>query len=327
MKTIAFFDSKKYDIEAFETVNGGRYELRWYDTKLSIDSVELARGKDAVCCFVNDTVDRAVIDRLCDMGIGLLLVRCAGYNNVDLSAAKGRLRVMRVPAYSPHAIAEHAMALLLTLERKIHKAYIRSRDFNFDLTDLTGHTLYGKTVGVVGTGKIGYAFANICRGFGMKLLAYDLYPDKTQTDLNYVSLETLLSSSDLISLHCPLTPDTYHMINKESISRMKDGVILVNTSRGGLICTEDLIAGIRDHKFFAVGLDVYEEESDFVYEDMSEHILKTSTVQRLLSFPNVALTSHQGFFTEEALTNIAETTLENAEAFRTGQELRNEVHV
>ena len=187
MKTIAFFDSKKYDIEAFETVNGGRYELRWYDTKLSIDSVELARGKDAVCCFVNDTVDRAVIDRLCDMGIGLLLVRCAGYNNVDLSAAKGRLRVMRVPAYSPHAIAEHAMALLLTLERKIHKAYIRSRDFNTDLTDLTGHTLYGKTVGVVGTGKIGYAFANICRGFGMRVLASDPYPNP--------SLEAMTSGS------------------------------------------------------------------------------------------------------------------------------------
>ena len=191
MKTIAFFDSKKYDIEAFEAVNDGRYELRWYDTKLSIDSVELARGKDAVCCFVNDTVDSAVIDRLCDMGIGLLLVRCAGYNNVDLSAAKGRLRVMRVPAYSPHAIAEHAMALLLTLERKIHKAYIRSRDFNFDLTDLTGHTLYGKTVGVVGTGKIGYAFANICRGFGMRVLASDPYPNPSLA-AEYVPLDRLI---------------------------------------------------------------------------------------------------------------------------------------
>lgn len=206
MKTIAFFDSKKYDIEAFEAVNGGRYELRWYDTKLSIDSVELARGKDAVCCFVNDTVDRAVIDRLCDMGIGLLLVRCAGYNNVDLSAAKGRLRVMRVPAYSPHAIAEHAMALLLTLERKIHKAYIRSRDFNFDLTDLTGHTLYGKTVGVVGTGKIGYAFANICRGFGMRVLASDPYPNPS-LEAEYVPLDRLIEESNVISLHCPLTDE------------------------------------------------------------------------------------------------------------------------
>ena len=263
-----------------------------------------------------------------DRGIRLILMRCAGYNNVDLkTAAECDIKVLRVPGYSPEAVAELAMALVLTANRHTHKAYIKCRENNFARNGLMGVNLYKNTAGIVGTGKIGLAMAHICRGFGMNLLAYDLYPDKTQTDLTYVPLETLLSSSDLISLHCPLTPDTYHMISKESISRMKDGVILVNTSRGGLICTEDLIAGIRDHKFFAVGLDVYEEESDFVYEDMSEHILKTSTVQRLLSFPNVALTSHQGFFTEEALTNIAETTLENAEAFRTGKELRNEVHI
>ena len=323
---IAFFDTKPYDRVWFDQLNR-HYHIKYYEHKLTPDSVSLAQGCRAVIPFVNDTLDKTVIDGLCEAGVEMIALRCAGYNNVDRQAAAGRIAVTRVPGYSPYAVAEFTMGLLLTLNRKIHKAYFRTRDFNFSLNGLVGFDLHGRTVGVIGTGKIGQIFIRICRGFGMKLLAYDLYPDKTQTDLNYVSLETLLSSSDLISLHCPLTPDTYHMINKESISRMKDGVILVNTSRGGLICTEDLIAGIRDHKFFAVGLDVYEEESDFVYEDMSEHILKTSTVQRLLSFPNVALTSHQGFFTEEALTNIAETTLENAEAFRTGQELRNEVHV
>lgn len=216
------------------------------------------------------------------------------------------------------------MALVLTANRHTHKAYIKCRENNFSLNGLMGINLYGKTAGIVGTGKIGLAMARICQGFGMKVLAYDPFPNE-KTGLPYVSLGQLFSSSDLISLHCPLTPETHHIVNRESISHMKEGVILVNTSRGGLICTEDLIAGIRDHKFFAVGLDVYEEESDFVYEDMSEYILKTSTVQRLLSFPNVALTSHQGFFTEEALTNIAETTLKNAEAFRTNMELKNEV--
>ena len=219
------------------------------------------------------------------------------------------------------------MALALTANRHTHKAYIKCRENNFALNGLMGVNFYQKTAGIIGTGKIGQAMAKLCRGFGMKVIAYDLFPNKNLDFLEYVSLDELLSTSDLISLHCPLTPETHHMINKKSISRMKDGVILVNTSRGGLICTEDLITGIRDHKFWAVGLDVYEEESDFVYEDMSEYILKTSTVQRLLSFPNVALTSHQGFFTEEALTNIAETTLQNAEAFRTGMELKNEIYL
>lgn len=326
MKTIAFFDSKKYDIEAFGAVNGGRYELRWYDTKLSIDSVELARGKDAVCCFVNDTVDRAVIDRLCDMGIGLLLVRCAGYNNVDLSAAKGRLRVMRVPAYSPHAIAEHAMALLLTLERKIHKAYIRSRDFNFDLTDLTGHTLYGKTVGVVGTGKIGYAFANICRGFGMRVLASDPYPNPS-LEAEYVPLDRLIEESNVISLHCPLTDENYHMINADTIARMKDRVVIINTSRGGLIDSAALLAGLKGGKIRAAGLDVYEEEAGLFFSDNSAKVDIADTLRLLISLPNVIVTSHQGYLTYEALHNIAATTLENADAFFGGRESENEVGI
>ena len=315
---ILFYGARDYDQRFFDKLKPEHpdIDITFIEANLYAETASLAAGYEGICAFVNADLGTEVIKELAHQGIRLILMRCAGYNNVDLkTAAECGIKVLRVPGYSPEAVAELAMA------------HIKCRENNFSLNGLMGVNLYGKTAGIVGTGKIGLAMARICRGFGMKLLAYDLYPDKTQTDLNYVSLETLLSSSDLISLHCPLTPDTYHMINKESISRMKDGVILVNTSRGGLICTEDLIAGIRDHKFFAVGLDVYEEESDFVYEDMSEHILKTSTVQRLLSFPNVALTSHQGFFTEEALTNIAETTLENAEAFRTGQELRNEVHV
>ena len=327
---ILFYGARDYDQRFFDKLKPEYpdIEITFIEANLYPETASLAAGYDGICAFVNADLGPEVIQELVHQGIRLILMRCAGYNNVDLkAAAECDIKVLRVPGYSPEAVAELAMALVLTANRHTHKAYIKCRENNFSLNGLMGVNLYEKTAGIVGTGKIGLAMAQICRGFGMKLLAYDLYPDKTQTDLTYVPLETLLSSSDLISLHCPLTPDTYHMINKESISRMKDGVILVNTSRGGLICTEDLIAGIRDHKFFAVGLDVYEEESDFVYEDMSEHILKTSTVQRLLSFPNVALTSHQGFFTEEALTNIAETTLENAEAFRTGQELRNEVHI
>ena len=254
-------------------------------------------------------------------------MRCAGYNNVDLeTTAKRGIQVARVPGYSPEAVAEHAMALALTANRHTHKAYIKCRENNFALNGLMGVNFYQKTAGIIGTGKIGQAMAKICRGFGMKVIAYDLFPNKNLDFLEYVSLDELLSTSDLISLHCPMTPETEHLINSETIAKMKDGVILVNTSRGGLIKTDDLIAGIRDHKFFAVGLDVYEEESAYVYEDMSSSILPTSTIQRLLSFPNVTMTSHQGFFTVEALTNIAETTLENAKAFMVGAEMKNLVH-
>ena len=254
-------------------------------------------------------------------------MRCAGYNNVDLeTAARCEIQVARVPGYSPEAVAEHAMALALTANRHTHKAYIKCRENNFALNGLMGVNFYQKTAGIIGTGKIGQAMAKICRGFGMKVIAYDLFPNKNLDFLEYVSLDELLATSDLISLHCPMTPETEHLINSETIAKMKDGVILVNTSRGGLIKTDDLIAGIRDHKFFAVGLDVYEEESAYVYEDMSSSILPTSTIQRLLSFPNVTMTSHQGFFTVEALTNIAETTLENAKAFMDGTEMKNLVH-
>lgn len=302
-------------------------ELTYLESNLYMETAALSWGYDGICAFVNADLSKNVVEELKRQGIRLILLRCAGYNNVDLKTTeKCGIKVLRVPGYSPEAVAEHAMALVLTANRHTHKAYVKCRENNFSLNGLMGVNLYGKTAGIVGTGKIGLAMARICRGFGMRIVAYDPYPDGMQKDLKYVSLDKVFEISDLISLHCPLTSETYHMINGNSISKMKDGVILVNTSRGGLICTDALIAGIRDHKFGAVGLDVYEEESEFVYEDMSEIILMSSTVQRLLSFPNVALTSHQGFFTEEALDNIAETILQNAEAFRTGKNLMNEVH-
>lgn len=325
---ILFYGTKNYDEQFFKKLlpQYPGVEFKFIEANIHEETAALARGYDGICAFVNADLGTPVIEELNRQGIRLVLMRCAGYNNVDLKTAhKYGIKVLRVPGYSPEAVAEHAMALVLTANRHTHKAYIKCRENNFALNGLMGVNLYQKTAGIIGTGKIGQAMARICKGFGMKVIAYDLYPNKELDFLEYVSLDELLSSSDLISLHCPLTEETRHIINENSIAKMKNGVILVNTSRGGLIKTEDLIAGIRDHKFFAVGLDVYEEESDLVYEDMSEKILYTSTIQRLLSFPNVTMTSHQGFFTEEALTNIAETTLENAKAFMNGEELKNEV--
>ena len=325
---ILFYGAKDYDQQFFDKL-APQYpgvSIKFIEANIYEETASLAKGYDGICAFVNGDLGAPVVEELNRQGVRLLLMRCAGYNNVDLdTAAKYGIKVLRVPGYSPEAVAEHAMALVLTANRHTHKAYIKCRENNFALNGLMGVNLYQKTAGIVGTGKIGLAMARICRGFGMKVIAYDLFPNKELDFLEYVSLDELFRRSDLISLHCPLTEETHHLINEESIAKMKDGVILVNTSRGGLIRTDDLIAGIRDHKFFAVGLDVYEEETDFVYEDMSERILQSSTIQRLLSFPNVAMTSHQGFFTEEALTNIAETTLQNAVAFRDGKELKNEV--
>lgn len=325
---ILFYGAKNYDEQFFEKLAPAYpgIDIHFIESNIYRETASLAKGYDGICAFVNADLGTEVMEELHAQGIRLILMRCAGYNNVDLeSAKKFGIKVLRVPGYSPEAVAEHAMALALTANRHTHKAYIKCRENNFALNGLMGVNFYQKTAGIVGTGKIGLAMARICKGFGMKVIAYDLFPNKELDFLEYVSLDELLSSSDLISLHCPLTEETRHLINADTIEKMKDGVILVNTSRGGLIKTEDLIAGIRDHKFFAVGLDVYEEETDFVYEDMSERILQSSTIQRLLSFPNVTMTSHQGFFTEEALTNIAETTLQNATAFMNGEELKNEV--
>lgn len=325
---ILFYGTKNYDEQFFEKLLPGfpGIQMKFIEANIHEETASLAKGYEAICAFVNADLGTPVIEELNRQGVRLILMRCAGYNNVDLDTArKYGIKVLRVPGYSPEAVAEHAMALVLTANRHTHKAYIKCRENNFALNGLMGVNLHGKTAGIIGTGKIGQAMARICSGFGMKVIAYDLYPNKNLDFLEYVSLDELLSSSDLISLHCPLTEETRHIINETSISKMKDGVILVNTSRGGLIKTEDLITGIREHKFFAVALDVYEEETDFVFEDMSERILPSSTIQRLLSFPNVTMTSHQGFFTEEALSNIAETTLQNAWAFKNNKELKNEV--
>lgn len=322
---VAFFDAKPYDRPFFERC-GAQNEIRFkfFEDKLSEDTATLARGCDAVCVFVNDCVNSAVIDALVSLEIRVLLLRCAGFNNVDLKYAQGRLTVLRVPAYSPYAVAEHAMAMLLTSVRRIHKAYIRTRDFNFSLNNFVGFDLHGKTVGVVGTGKIGKCFINICKGFGMKVLCYDPYPCENE-DLCYVSLEELFRSCDVISLHCPLTAETHHIINAQSVEQMKKGVVLINTSRGALIDSETLLAGIKSRKIGAACLDVYEEESDLFFEDNSGHILEDDTLARLISMPNVIVTSHQAFLTEEALANIAQTTVQNLLDFAAGQTCKNEV--
>ncbi len=316
----AFFDAKPYDITSFEEYGkANNIKFKYFETKLTADTVELAHGYDGVCVFVNDTVDKEVIDRLCEYGVKLIALRCAGYNNVDIKHARGKIRIVRVPAYSPYAVAEHAMAMLLTSVRRIHKAYIRTKDFNFSLNGLTGFDLHGKTIGIVGTGKIGRVFADICKGFGMKILAYDKYPSEN-SELQYVTLDEVFEKSDIISFHCPLTNETERMVNKHSIKKMKKGVILINTSRGLLIDTEDLLEGIKARHIGGACLDVYEEESDFFFNDFSNHIVDDDTLARLISMPNVIVTSHQAFLTEEALGNIAETTVSNIiEFFSTGK--------
>ncbi len=325
---ILFFDTKSYDREYFEKEikNYPGMEIDFIKADLAPKTAPLAKGFDAVCAFVSSDIGEETLAKLHEGGIGLLLMRCAGFNNVDLDAAKKYgIKVMRVPGYSPEAVAEHAMALALAANRHIHKGYVKVRENDFSLIGLTGVNLYQKTAGIVGTGKIGAAMARICRGFGMEVLAYDVYPNPSLDFVKYVELDELYAKSDLISLHCPLMDSTHHMINDESIQKMKDGVILVNTSRGGLIKTEDLIKGIRAKKFFAVGLDVYEEETKNVFEDRSTEILETSITARLLSFPNVVITSHQGFFTNEALEAISQVTLGNAAAYEKGETNGNEV--
>lgn len=326
---IAFFDTKPYDKASFD-LYGKKYGItfKYFETKLNEDTADLAQGYDGVCAFVNDTVNAPVIDRLCEMGIKVLALRCAGFNNIDMKHAFGKLHVLRVPAYSPYAVAEHTMALLLTSIRRIHKAYIRSRDFNFSLSGLTGFDLHGKTVGVIGTGRIGRVFINICRGFGMKVLAYDRFPaeglDNGDT-IKYVELSELFANSDIISLHCPLTEETHHIIGEAALAQCKPGVVLLNTSRGALVDAEALLSGIKSRKVGAACLDVYEEESDLFFEDNSGHIMEDDTLARLISMPNVIVTSHQAFLTSEALENIAETTVKNIVGFFETKQCPNEV--
>ena len=308
---IAFFDAKAYDLPSFKKIgeeNG--VEFKFFETKLSPDTVSLAEGFEGVCVFVNDVVNGEVIDRLHDYGVKVIALRCAGYNNVDVERAYGLIHVFHVPAYSPYAVAEHAMALLLTSIRRIHKAFNRTKEHNFSLVGLTGVDLHGKTAGVVGTGRIGRVFIDICRGFGMRVVAYDKFPVK-DSDIEYVELEELFALSDVISLHCPLTEETYHLIDKKAVERCKKGVVIVNTSRGALIDAGALLEGIKERKVGAACLDVYEEEADVFFRDYSGHIIDDDVLARLISMPNVIVTSHQAFLTEEALACIAETTVRN----------------
>ena len=320
------FDTKPYDRESFERALGDSDDIsiKYYDTKLSIDTVGLAHGSDAVIVFVNDELGADVIGELYEMGVKLIALRCAGFNNVDVKAAYEKLHILRVPAYSPFAVAEFTMALLLTSIRRIHKAYNRTREFNFSLSGLTGFDLHGRTVGVIGAGKIGRAFINICNGFGMRVLAYDKFPSDG-VNAEFVTPEKIYAESDIISLHCPLTDENYHMIDRDSIAAMKDGVIILNTSRGSLIDSEELLAGLLSKKIGAACLDVYEEESDLFFDDRSGHILRDDILARLLSMPNVIVTSHQAFLTDEALSNIADTTIGNIRRFFSGAELENEI--
>ena len=326
---ILFYDTKSYDRDSFTDALREFPDVKIEYTKSDLDprTAALADGFDAVCAFVSSDVGARTLEILHEKGIGLVLMRCAGYNNVDLEVAKKYdICVMCVPGYSPEAVAEHAMALVLACNRRLYKAYNKVRENDFSLSGLMGVTLHGKTAGIIGTGKIGAAMCRICKGFGMRVLAYDVYQNEALKDfVEYVSLEKVLSDSDVISLHCPLTDSTYHMINIDTIRQMKDGVILVNTSRGALVKTDDLVEGIRMLKFAGVGLDVYEEETNNVFEDRSDEILEHSTTARLLSFPNVMITSHQGFFTREALDAIASTTLQNVRDFEEGNASGNEV--
>lgn len=324
MIKIAFFDSKEYDKTSFDKANKDKFEITYFQTRLSEKTVRLAEGYDVVCAFVNDNINDRVIDRLAEYGVGLIAMRCAGYNNVDIEHAYGKIHIVRVPAYSPYAVAEHTIAMLLTSVRRIHKAYIRTKNFNFSINGLTGFDLYGKTVGVVGTGKIGKIFIDICKGFGMKVIAYDMYPD-TESDIEYVSLKEIWKKADIISFHCPLTDENKHIVNSESIEKMKKGVIILNTSRGALIDSEALIDGIKDRKIGAACLDVYEDESAVFFHDFSGHIVEDDTLLRLISMPNVIVTSHQAFLTEEALENIADTTLSNIDYYFKHQKCQNEV--
>lgn len=328
-KQIAFFDAKPYDRTYFDKLNNeGLYDIKYFESRLNVDTVGLAEGADAVCCFVNDQLNREVIDSLVEMDIHVAVLRCAGYNNVDLDAAWNRIHVLRVPAYSPHAVAEYALALMISLNRKTHRAYSRVRDNNFSISGLEGFDFNGKTAGIIGTGKIGRILIKILNGLGMNVLAFDAFPNQVAAkdeNFKYVSLDQIYSEADIISLHCPLTPETKHIINEHSLSKMKKEVMIINTGRGGLIDTKALISSLKERRIGSAGLDVYEEESNWFFEDFSIAGVNDDVLARLLTFPNVLITSHQAFFTREALENISRTTFENLTAAFGGKALDNEI--
>ena len=328
---IAFFDTKPYDEVSFNQINQKfGFEIKYFKGHLNINNVPLTKGFDAVCIFVNAVANAEVIDELAKNDVKVIALRCAGYNNVDLNAAKNRIKVVRVPAYSPYAVAEHTLALMLTLNRKTHKAYNRTREGNFALNGLMGFDMHGKTAGIIGTGKISKILIQTLRTIGLKVLAYDIFPDHTfaeKYEIEYCGLDYLYANADIISLHCPLTKDTEYIINETSIAKMKNGVMIINTGRGKLIDTHALIQGLKSKKIGAAGLDVYEEESEYFFEDRSNRVMDDDILARLLSFNNVIVTSHQAFFTHEAMHNIAETTLQNIQDFIDKKTLVNEVTI
>ena len=326
---IIFFDIKDYDREFFEKYGKNyNYEMSFFKSRLSLENVHLTKGYDVVCAFTNDDIGKETIDAMAENGVRLLAMRCAGFNNVSLKDIHNRFKVVRVPAYSPHAIAEYTVGLILAVNRKINKAYVRTREGNFSINGLMGVDLYGKTAGIIGTGKIGQILIKILKGFDMKVIAYDLFPNQKVVEelgFEYVSLDELYANSDIISLNCPLTKDTQYMINRRSMLKMKDGVILVNTGRGQLIDSADLVEALKDKKVGAVALDVYEEEEDYFFEDKSTQVIEDDILGRLLSFYNVLITSHQAYFTKEAVEAITVTTLNNIKDFIEGKPLVNEV--
>ncbi len=326
---VAFYSSKSYDEKFFKKVNRDfNYELDFFETRLDSHTVQLAGGYNAICAFVNDKINADTLRAMKDKGIRLLVLRCAGFNNVDLEAAdENDVTVMRVPAYSPAAVAEHALALILTLNRKTHKAYNRVREGNFSLERLTGFNISGKTVGVIGTGAIGKAFIKLLRGFENTVKAHDPYPDDKlkEQGIEYVSLEKLLAQSDIISLHCPLTPETHRMINTDTLKHVKEGAMLVNTSRGKLIDTEAVINSLRNKQLGSLAIDVYAEEEKLFFKDLSEMIIDDDTISRLITLPNVLITAHQAFLTREALVQIAKITLQNIADFKNGETNENQV--
>jgi len=326
---IAFFDAKSYDIDSFNKIcKDFGCKITYFKSHLAVETAPLTLGFQVVCVFVNDMINKDVIDILDQNGVVLIAVRAAGYNNIDLKALFQRIPVVRVPSYSPFAVAEYAVGLMLALNRKVHRAYYRTRDNNFSLEGLLGFDMHGKTAGIIGTGKIGKATINILKGFGMRVLAYDICPDKEyqkNAGYDYVDLKMLYNESDIISLHCPLTKHTYYLIDDTSINQMKPGIMIINTGRGMLIDSKALIQGLKTGKIGFAGLDVYEEESDYFFEDFSNKVITDDVLARLLSFNNVIVTSHQGFFTKEALRNIANTTLENILDFFLEKKLPNEI--
>ena len=326
---ILFYDKKTYDKEFFNKYNKGYgFDIKYLTGKLTEESADLAKGYDIISIFVNDTVDKKVIDILVECGVKLIAMRCAGYNNVSLKDIDGKIKVVRVPAYSPYSIAEYTAGMIMTLNRKIHKAYIRTREGNFSITGLMGYDLHEKTAGIIGAGKIAQILIKILKGFGMKVIAYDPYPNyekAKELGFEFTDLDTLYKEADIISLNCPLTKETRYMINRNSMNKMKDGVMIVNTGRGMLIDTVDLIEALKDKKIGAAALDVYEEEADYFFEDYSNMVIEDDILGRLLSFNNVLVTSHQAFFTKEAVEEITRVTMENIKRFQEGKPLENEV--